>query len=278
MTETAHHNEQASEFRALHIPGTPLRLANVWDAASARIVEEAGAAALATSSAAVANVLGYADGEALPPDELVAALRRIAAVIRVPLSVDAEAGYGATPNAAADSVERLVDAGAIGINLEDGSEPATLLADKITAIRARAVARGRDVFINARTDVFLRGLVADEAAVDETLQRLRLYREAGADGAFVPGLVDVPRIRAIVAANVMPLNVLVLPGIADVADLAAAGVARISLGSGIFRTGMTVVQRVAEEFLRDGTYRALDAEGSLTHRQVNALFTDRQSG
>ena len=279
MSDPTVHNQRAAAFRALHVAGTPLLLANAWDAVTARVVEQAGAAAVATSSAAVANALGWSDGGALPRDEMVAAVRRIARVIALPLSADIEAGYGSTPEAVADTAEQVLDAGAVGINLEDGSDPPELLAAKIGAARARARQRGLDLFINARTDVYLRGLAAGDAAVEETLRRLRLYRQAGADGAFVPVLVDPAQIRTIVAACEMPLNVMVVPGLADVATLAAAGVARISLGGGAFLASLSLVGRVVEELLGRGTYAVMHESTAMTHRQANGLFAPtRQPG
>jgi 2-methylisocitrate lyase-like PEP mutase family enzyme len=267
------HHRRAAAFRALHVAGTPLRLANAWDAVTARVVEQAGAAAVGTSSAAVANVLGYADGGALPRDEMVAAVHRIARVIALPLSADIEAGYGATPEAVADTVELVLDAGAVGINLEDGSDPPELLAAKIGAARAHAQQRGLDLFINARTDVYLRGLASGEGAVEETLRRLRLYRDAGADGAFVPLLIDLAQIRTIAAACEMPLNVMVVPGLADVATLAAAGVARVSLGGGAFLASLSLTRRIADELLREGTYGTVGEHTTISHREANGFFT-----
>ncbi|MDX2165662.1 MAG: isocitrate lyase/phosphoenolpyruvate mutase family protein [Deltaproteobacteria bacterium] len=268
-------NDQAARFRALHVPGTPLLLANAWDATSARIVEAAGAAAIATSSGAVANALGYPDGDALPPAEAIAATRRIAACLRVPLSVDAEGGYSDNPSAVAELVLALLDAGAVGINIEDGAAPPELLAEKIRAVRGAAAARGRDLFINARTDVFLRRLTPADQAHGETLRRLELYRAAGADGGFVPYLTDLEQLAAVTAASPLPINVLFTPSIAPVATLAAAGVARISLGSALCRASLTLVDHAAREFLHAGTYDGLGGASALTHQQVNQLFAPR---
>jgi 2-methylisocitrate lyase-like PEP mutase family enzyme len=268
-------NDQAARFRALHLPGTPLLLANAWDAITARIIEDAGATAIATSSAAVANALGYPDGNALPADDAVAAAARIAGCVRIPLTVDAEAGYSDDPAAVAAMVGALLDAGAAGINLEDGGAPPELLARKIRAVREMAAARGRDLFINARTDVFLRGLVPDDQGLDETLRRLELYRAAGADGGFVPLLTDLERIAKLTRACPLPINLLFVPALAPVADLAAAGVARVSLGGGLFLASISLVQRAAKEFLAGGTYAALRASITLSHKQANGLFANR---
>jgi 2-methylisocitrate lyase-like PEP mutase family enzyme len=269
------HNQQAARFRALHVSGRPLLLANAWDAITARVIEDAGAAAIATSSAAVANALGYPDGNALPADDAVAAAARIAGCVRIPLSVDAEAGYSDDPTEVAALVGALLDAGAVGINLEDGSAPPELLARKIRAVREMATARGRDLFINARTDVFLRGLVADADGLDETLRRLELYRAAGADGGFVPLLADLERIAKLTATCPLPINLLFVPALAPVAELAAAGVARVSLGGGLFLASISLVQRAAQEFLAGGTYDTLRSSIALSHKQANGLLADR---
>src|ERR1700679_1669428 len=156
-------------FRALHAPGHILVLPNAWDAASARAGEDAGAEAIATSSAAVAWSHGYPDGELIPAATLVTMVREIIRVVKLPVSVDSEAGYSHDPAKVADFVGALIDAGAAGINLEDGSASPDLLAAKITAIKKAAKARGADIFINARADVYLRNLVADDAKLAETI-------------------------------------------------------------------------------------------------------------
>ena len=198
-------SEAAARFRDLHRQGL-LRLANAWDAGTARLIEQRGAAAVATTSAGLAWAQGYADGDRLDPDVLLQAVSRIARVIRVPLTVDVEGGYSDDPDRVAALVLRVVHAGAAGINLEDGAGAPDLLAAKIRAIREACVAQGADVFINARADVYLRGLAAEERRVDETLARATVYRQAGADGLFVPGLVDVDAMRAIAAACGLPGN------------------------------------------------------------------------
>lgn len=269
-------NARAARFRALHVPGTPMVLPNAWDVASARAIERAGAPVIATSSAALANGLGYPDGQALPLEELNAVVRRIVALVDVPVTVDVEAGYGDSPAAAAESVKHVMEAGAIGINIEDGTASPDLLVEKIRAIRAVARERGRDLFINARTDVFLRGLVADADALDETCHRLERYRDAGADGAFVPNLLDPTAIAAVVARTPMPLNVMVRKGAPPVATLAAAGVARVSLGGAVFHACLSLAQRIAAEVLGAGTYRQLYDGVELSYGGANELFTPRR--
>ena len=274
--EIAAHNRKVEAFRALHVPGRPLVLPNAWDAASARVVESAGASAVATSSAALANALGYTDGEALPREELVAATRRIARVVEAPLTVDVEAGYAREPGDVVALVDEVLDAGAVGINLEDGLDPPELLAEKVRAIRVRAVQAGRDVFVNARCDVFLRGLEDGGAALEETCRRGGLYRAAGADGIFVPGLADLAALATIAERCPLPLNAMVRTAdFPQVRALATAGVARVSLGGALFHACLSLARRVAGEVLSAGTYDALFAGEPLSYGGANGLFAPR---
>ncbi|HMA50632.1 MAG TPA: isocitrate lyase/phosphoenolpyruvate mutase family protein, partial [Magnetospirillaceae bacterium] len=179
-------SDHAKQFRALHQGPTPLILANAWDAGSARLIESLGAKAIATTSAGVDWTLGYPDGNLLPVAKLAEVVAQMARVIDIPLTVDFEAGYSDDPAAVAENIKPLLDAGAVGINLEDGGDPPALLAAKIERLKQTASARGVDLFINARTDVYLRGLVPEEKRVSESLARAKTYQAAGADGLFVP--------------------------------------------------------------------------------------------
>lgn len=264
MTTTA---DRAVTFRALHRAGTPLVLVNAWDAASARVVAAAGAPAIATSSAAVAWSLGYADGQHLPLSLLVETAARIVRVVDVPVTVDLEKGYGATPDAVCDAVRRVADIGGIGINIEDGGDDPAVLAAKITAIRAL----GLPLFVNARCDVYLRGIGATEGRLAEAERRGLLYASAGADGLFVPGLLDLDALSHLVRAVPLPLNVLAWPGAPSVPDFAAAGVARVSVGCGPMQAVLGLARRMAEELLGAGTYAAM--RGGPSVGEVNALFT-----
>jgi 2-methylisocitrate lyase-like PEP mutase family enzyme len=262
----------ADEFHRLHVPGKPLRLANAWDAGSARLIESCGAAAIATTSAGLAWAHGYPDGDVLPPSLLSSAVAEIARVLSVPLSVDAEGGYSDDPKAVGEVARAIVNAGGIGINIEDGSASPDLLVAKIAAARTAAEASGVNLFINARTDVYLRGLVNAERAIDEILQRAARYRDAGCDGIFVPAVTDPDAIRTIAATVELPLNVLVVPNLPPMAALADLGVARVSAGSGIAQVAAGVVQRVATEFLADGRFEPL-LERTVDYAQLNALHT-----
>ncbi len=243
------------DFRALHATGHLLVLPNAWDAASARAAQEAGAKAIATSSAAVAWCHGYADGETMPHDVVMTAVREILRVVTVPVSVDSEAGYSGDPDAVAGFVAELRALGVAGINLEDGTSPADLLAAKIRAIRKS----GSDMFVNARADVYLKNLVPDEAKLGETLRRAKLYREAGADGLFVPAITDLALIREIVGSTDLPVNCLAQKATPPIAELKAAGVRRVSAGAGISRAAYGAAMRATKMLLDDGKYDAIFA-------------------
>jgi 2-methylisocitrate lyase-like PEP mutase family enzyme len=261
---------QAATFRHLH-EDSLLILANAWDAASARLVESLGATAIATTSAGVAWAHGYADGDLLPVPLLLATVTDIARVIRVPLTVDCEGGYSSDPRAVADTVAAVVGAGAVGINLEDGSSPPDLLCAKIAEIKR---ALGDGVFVNARTDVYLRSLAPPEARVAETLARAERYLSAGADGLFVPGVVDREEIRAIAAKAALPLNVLVRTGLPRAAELIPLGVRRLSAGSDLAEAALGRVRSLAAAFLKDGASEPL-SEGALPYPEIQSLLGER---
>lgn len=247
--------QAAADFHALHKDF--LILPNAWDAASARLMQEAGAKAIATSSAAVAWSHGYADGHGLPIALLVQTVREIVRVVSVPVTCDAEAGYAADAEGAAKNVAALMDAGAIGINLEDGKEPHELHLRKIEACRNAAEKAGVDLYINARTDVYLKKLVAPEQAVEETIRRGDACKQAGASGLFVPGAVGADDIRAIVAGVPMPLNLMAFPKLPKAADLKALGVKRLSAATAIHAAAMEGARVSAAAFLADGDSDAL---------------------
>ena len=261
-----------SLFNALHHYPKPLLLANAWDAGSAKLFEQAGAPAVGTSSAGMAWSLGYSDGGALPVAELQAAVRRLLRVLTVPLTVDIEDGYSADPAAVASLVHTLVQAGVVGINLEDGTGPADLLVAKIAQIRKHLA--GAPLFINARCDVVIRALAGPGEVVDETLRRLSRYQAAGADGAFVPGLVALSDVQAVVAGlaggKSMPLNLMLSPALPDVAALQAAGVRRISTGSSPFYVAYAAAAAGIQSALAGDLTRLRG--GGLDYRATNALF------
>jgi 2-methylisocitrate lyase-like PEP mutase family enzyme len=220
-------------FAALHVPGDPVILYNIWDVGSARAVAEAGAKALATGSHPVGDASGFGDAQQVPLDYVFANAGRIVEAIHLPLSVDFEGAYSADPDEGAANVARLAETGAIGCNFEDqlvggeGIHPLDLQVKRIAAIR-RAV--GDDFFINARTDLFLKTKTHDDALVDQVIERGKAFAHAGASGFFVPRLSDPGQIERVVREVPLPLNVIAFPGAPDKKVWAEAGVARISHG------------------------------------------------
>jgi len=237
-------------FRTLHEGPGLLMLPNAWDAGSARLIESWGAKAIATTSAGLAWSRGYSDGNALPGDQLLAATRDIVRAIRVPLSVDIEAGYSNDGRAVARLVVDILNLGAAGINIEDGVDSPDLLCKKIDAIRESTAHSGADLFVNARTDVYLRGMATGDAAVEEVIDRAARYHTAGSDGLFVPGLSEVGAMAAIAAAiKPMPLNIMAVPGLPPVEALQKCGVRRLSAGSAIAQAALDCTHRLAAGFL-----------------------------
>ncbi|MFG3224169.1 isocitrate lyase/phosphoenolpyruvate mutase family protein [Kitasatospora sp. NPDC048194] len=264
--------ERARLLRELHRPGDPVVLANAWDAASARLVAAAGAKAVATASASVSWSLGSPDGGGADPARVLARTADVVRSVGLPVTADLETGYADTPAAVGETVAALLATGAVGVNLEDAADAPETAAERIAAAREAAAAAGVRLFVNGRTDVFLRGLGEPGGRLDEAVRRLRMYVEAGADGVFVPGVADPETIAALVAAVPAPLNVLVGPGSPSVAELAKLGVARISLGPGLAEVAYAAVRRAAEEVYASGTYTSL--AGGLTYQQLNELCAD----
>ena len=265
-------SDHAKDFRALHHGAQPLILANAWDAGSARLIESLGAKAIATTSAGVDWTLGYADGNLLPVAKLADLAANITRVITIPLTVDFEAGYSDDPAQAGENIKPILDAGAVGINLEDGGDPPSLLAAKIERIKKTAAAKGVDLFINARTDVYLRGLVPEEKRLAESLARGKTYQAAGADGLFVPAVTQPAEIREISAGAGLPLNVLVRPGLAAAKDLGAWGVKRLSAGSGIAQMMWGYVAGLTRDFLENGQSAPL-LGSEMPYGELQKLFS-----
>lgn len=261
----------AKTFRGLHHQSTVLRLPNAWDAGSARLFESLGATAIATTSAGVAWSQGYPDGREFPVDIAVIVTASISRLIKVPLSVDLENGYSDDPKIVAENVKRVLEAGAVGINIEDGPDEPALLARKIEAIRTMAANSGLDVFINARTDVYLAGLVSEALRVGETLERGRLYQQAGADGLFVAALTDVEQIKVVVKGIDLPINLLTRPGLPAADELAALGVRRLSTGSSTVLNLWGQAEQLAHEFLQHGRSETV-TQGGMGYGQAQKLF------
>jgi len=272
--------ERAVRFLALHQGPGILLLCNAWDAASARIVEAAGFPAIATTSAGMANSLGFPDGEAAPFAEVVAAVRRIVAAVRVPVSADIEAGFGQTPEEIARSCREIVEAGAVGVNLEDGTRahdrlaPITLQCEKIRAAKEAAADAGLGLVVNARTDVYLDAIGDPDTRFEEAVRRCNAFREAGADCLLLPRVADEATIGRLVKAIHGPVNILAGPGSPPVASLVRLGVARVSLGSGPMRATLGLLRRIAVELLESGTYSATGSD-AIPYAEANGLFTRR---
>ena len=258
-------------FRELHSGPDILLLPNAWDAGSSRLIESLGAKAIATTSAGLAWSRGYPDGDTLPLEQLLAVVREIKRVIRVPLTIDIEGGYSDDPTVVAQLVAGIIDAGAVGINIEDGAGSPESLCVKIEAARQSALKTGIDLFINVRTDVYLRGLATGDAAVDEVVRRSELYRAAGCDGIFVPGLTEERSIKAIAAAiDPLPLNIMLVPDLTSVEVLQAQGVRRLSAGAAIAQAALATSSRLAKGFL-DGSWHDMFSESS-DYGSMNRLF------
>ena len=247
--------DKARLFASLHRPGDPVILYNAWDAGSAQAVAEAGAKAIATGSASVAAAHGFQDAEALPVELALANAERVVAAVELPVTIDFEGGYAVEADALAANMKRLAETGAIGCNFEDqvvggeGLHPVAVQAARIGAARA---AVGGDFFLNARTDIFLKAKADahDEAKVEAALERARAYAEAGANGLFTPGLADLRLLERLCSASPLPVNFMAFPGAPEAADVAAAGVARISHGPFPYRLAMKALKEAAE-----ATYR-----------------------
>ncbi|MCX7552550.1 isocitrate lyase/phosphoenolpyruvate mutase family protein [Marinicella sp. S1101] len=226
-------------FKQLHQQQKPLRLTNIWDSASAAIVQQAGAQAHATSSAALAWANGYADDGSLPRQVLLAAIERIMRITNIPLSVDIEDGYTKNPADVASLVQQLAALGVAGINIEDGVDEPKLLVDKIKAIKTTVT--DTDFFINARTDVLLRSLHFKHTQTAEIKSRAQLYQTAGADGIFIPGLEDEQTIQHLTQAIKLPVNIMTESAEKNLEALTKAGVKRISLGPNPFIQAYTAL-------------------------------------
>ncbi len=276
MTQT----QKAVRLLELHHGSAPLVLINAWDAASACIVERAGFPAIATSSAAVANALGHADGQHTPWPEMVDAIRRIAESVSVPVTADIEAGFSATAQDLERNIEQIVEGGAVGMNLEDALPgytergplyPLAEQMDRIQRVRRLAEKMKIHLVINARTDAYWQDGVSPEAAMSTTLERGRAYLQAGADCIFVPGLTKPEHIRSVVEHLKAPVNVLGLAGMPSIPELGKLGVKRVSMGSGAMRVAMSALRRFANEVQTAGTYSAL-ASNNVTYAEMNGFF------
>jgi len=247
--------QNADIFRDLHVKGNPLILFNIWDAGSAKVIEEAGAKAIATGSWSVAAANGFADGEALPLDFAIENLKRIVCSVNLPVTIDFEGGYATDNSLLRENIKRVIEAGAAGINFEDqvvggdGLYSIEEQSSRIAAIRDAGNQSGIPIFINARTDVFLKTYPAEhtEEQLDEAIRRAAAYTEAGASGFFAPGLRAPALIKKLCAASPLPVNIMALPDTPSAGELAKLGVARISYGPGPYRAMTDALKEAAKK-------------------------------
>lgn len=258
MTSSVSQHDKARSFRALHVPGHPLILFNVWDAGSAKAVADAGALALATGSWSVAAAHGYADGEKLPLDLALDNVRRIVRSSELPVTFDIESGYGTNAVFVGHTISRALETGIVGCNIEDSYPESGKLrpvADQVARLRgARAAAKqGLDsFFINARTDVFFQAPASEHSRdmLEMAIDRAKAYSDAGADGLFAPGLIDPAMIAELTSSTSLPVNIMIGEGSPSIASLAAAGVARVSHGPGPYLSAMKTLATAARAALQ----------------------------
>jgi len=251
---------------------------------SARILEECGHPAIATSSAAVAFSLGYPDGQRISREEMLEVAGRIARAVDVPVTADLEAGYGTTAKDMVETVEAAIEAGVIGMNLEDvtGDEEGScvdlpLQVEKIRAVSDAAKALGVPFVLNARTDIYLMPIGPEATRFERTVERLRAYRDAGASCLFAPGVYDRETIAKLVNAVEAPLNILASPACPPIAELERIGVARVSAGSGLMRAALGLVRRIGKEMIESRSCETMFA-GSIPHAELNRMMMRRASG
>ncbi|HET9791590.1 MAG TPA: isocitrate lyase/phosphoenolpyruvate mutase family protein [Candidatus Angelobacter sp.] len=272
--------EKAVQLFKLHHAAAPVVLVNAWDVASARIIEDAGFPAIATTSAGVANALGYPDGQKIPWAEMLFQIAKMVAAVQAPVTADIESGFSADEHELDRAITLVIKAGAVGVNLEDlvpnGERHATLfsIADQVQRIKtARAAGEklGIHLVINARTDAFWQAGAEPSAAMANTLERGHAYLSAGADCIFVPGMRDPNKIKAVVEAWKAPVNILAGPGVPSITELGKLGVKRVSFGSGPMRAAMGALRKITREALASGTYAAM-AELAIAYDDMNGLF------
>lgn len=271
-------SDLARQFLALHDGRKILVLPNAWDAASARIFEDAGFPAIGTSSAGIAFSLGYPDGQKISRGEMLAVVRRITEAVRIPVTADVEAGYGDSPEQAAETAQEVIAAGAVGMNLEDAIQDRpdalvelNLQQEKVRAVAEVAACVGISFVLNARTDVFLAGIGPAETRLARSIERLNAYREAGAQCLFVPGVKDKETIAPLASDVRGPLNILAVAGTPPVAELEKLGVARVSVGSGPMRATLGLTARIARQLRDEGSF-SLMTDGAIAYADANQLF------
>ncbi len=273
------HDKKTAQFRQLHQGPSILVLPNAWDVASARIFSALGFPAIATTSAGIANCLGYADGEIIPMDEMLFMIKRIVNAVDVPVTADIEAGYSDDPEELARTIASVIGLGVVGINLEDSSASDELVdvnlqTEKLRAVREAASALSVDLFINARVDVYLLGVGESEERFRNAIDRALAYKAAGADCIFIPGVADERVIGGLVKDIPAPVNILAVASTPPTTVLEKLGVRRVSTGSGPARACATLARRIGRELIDQGSYSSF-TQDAMTYKEMNSLFPER---
>ncbi|HEX6478072.1 MAG TPA: isocitrate lyase/phosphoenolpyruvate mutase family protein [Ktedonobacteraceae bacterium] len=278
MTSTIQKN-RAIQFRNMHSGSPILVLPNAWDAASARILEQAGFPAIATTSSGVAASLGYPDGQYISRDMLIEVVQHITRVVACPVTVDIEAGFGKTIHEVLQTIELIIEAGAVGINIEDttkeeegGLVEISYQVELLKAIQELASSMDTPLVINARTDVYLLPSGDSTSRLEQAVQRGMAYLQAGADCFFPIGAGDAQTIGDLTTAIHGPINILAIPTSPSIAELAQLGVARVSFGSGQMRAVLGHLKRIAHELLEQGAYTSMTEE-MISGAELQALFS-----
>lgn len=268
------HKRLAEDFHVLHEDG-PIRLANAWNAGTAKLIAEAGATAIATTSGGASWSHGLPDGNSLTRDQALQNIASIVASVDLPVTADIETGYATTLDELTTTIRQVLGAGAVGINIEDsGGDPLYTLdeqADRIATVRKAADDYGVPLFINARTDVLLLAVGEEAGRFDEVIERAKAYAGAGANGVFVPGLLDLDALKTLADSVEIAVNAMWLPGAPTVDQLAEAGVKRVSLGTGLPQVAFSLAQAAARELFENGTYITLD--GTIDYFTMNDKLT-----
>lgn len=268
---------KAKILRDLHHGSRAVIFPNVWDVTGARVIEDAGFPAIATTSAGIANSLGYPDSQNISRDQMLEVVRRIATSVRVPVTADMEAGYSNTPTGLYDTAKALIASGAVGLNLEDSLDDEShlidlpLQLDKIRALKQAGEELNVPLVVNARTDAYWWKGAKPETKMKETIARTQAFRSVGADCVFIPGLRDLEEIKLILRESPGPLNVLAVPGWPSIPELEAAGVRRISIGSGGYRAAIGLLRILAQHLREQGTYELIK-DNAIPFAEVNDLL------
>ncbi|MEK5444643.1 MULTISPECIES: isocitrate lyase/PEP mutase family protein [unclassified Fredinandcohnia] len=268
---------KAERFRALHKGPNTMILPNAWDVISAKMFEECGCEAIGTTSAGIAMSLGYPDGQEIPFETMLRIIKNMVNAVDVPVSADLESGYGETTKEVLHTIEQVISAGLVGINLEDATGDASspiydpqLQKEKIAAIREYCDSIGFPLFINARTDIFWLNIGEPESRIDEAIYRVKLYEEAGADCVFVPALKDIDEIKKLRKAVNCPINLLAVPGLPSLEELSEIGIERVSTGSSPFRASVSLLKQIGDEIVNQRTFNKI-TDNVLSYGEVSTL-------